>query len=328
MGMKKNTNSKIFIGSNTKFLELTLKKCIADSKEDYCKDIESRVQAFILDQTHYSTFTVWFFTSFFQKHVLVLDMASGRIDESQLSSDEEKEVFASFTIKGIEKMQQAHQARQEQNLLRNVDDDRKDFFNLRSQERGSDSDVELYASDEEEESDESNNEESATEESQPNALQWSSTLQQIKVKQFSIHHGPTRDLGKKCNCQRFLQCTYRRCLHWWNCPINSCISSFKRRSNVHNNPSRNFSLSRAEHSHWNPWTSSAGNVLGFWQVYWSWSLQKNNPKVPLHDSGEIFTSCRLDCRRPKQSPLQSLLPYNSLGAEVCQIKEQICIWIC
>ena len=58
MGMKKNTNSKIFIKSNTKFLELTLKKCIADSKEDYCKDIESRVQAFIWDQTHYSTFTV------------------------------------------------------------------------------------------------------------------------------------------------------------------------------------------------------------------------------------------------------------------------------
>ena len=124
-------------------------------------------------------------------------MASGRIDESQLSSDEEQEVFAGFTIKGIEKMQQAHQAWQEQNLLHNVDNDRKDFFNLRSQERGSDSDVELYASDEEEESDESSNEESATEESQPNALQWSSTLQQINVKQFSIHHGPTRDLRKK-----------------------------------------------------------------------------------------------------------------------------------
>ena len=41
------------------------------------------------------------------------------------------------------------------------------------------------------------NEESATEESQPSALQWSSTLQQINVKQFSIHHGPTRDLRKK-----------------------------------------------------------------------------------------------------------------------------------
>ena len=49
-----------------------------------------------------------------------------------------------------------------------------DFFNLRSQERGSDSDVELYASEEEEESDASSDEESATEESRPNALQWSS----------------------------------------------------------------------------------------------------------------------------------------------------------
>ena len=50
----------------------------------------------------------------------------------------------------------------------------EDFFDLWLQERGSDSDVELYASEEEEESDESSNEESAAEESQPNALQWSS----------------------------------------------------------------------------------------------------------------------------------------------------------
>ena len=50
----------------------------------------------------------------------------------------------------------------------------EDFFDLRSQERGSDSDVELYASEEEEESDESSDEESAAEESRPNALQCSS----------------------------------------------------------------------------------------------------------------------------------------------------------
>ena len=50
----------------------------------------------------------------------------------------------------------------------------EDFFDLWLQERGSDSDVELYASEEQEESDESSNEESAAQESQPNALQWSS----------------------------------------------------------------------------------------------------------------------------------------------------------
>ena len=72
------------------------------------------------------------------------------------------------------KKRQARQAQHEQNLLRNVDDEMEDFFDLRSQERGSDSDVELYASEEEEESDASSDEESAAEESRPNALQWSS----------------------------------------------------------------------------------------------------------------------------------------------------------
>lgn len=72
------------------------------------------------------------------------------------------------------KNRQARQAQHEQNLLRNVDDEMEDFFDLRSQERGSDSDVELYASEEEEGSDESSDEESAAEESRPNALQWSS----------------------------------------------------------------------------------------------------------------------------------------------------------
>ena len=73
-------------------------------------------------------------------------------------------------------MRQARKARLEQNSVRNVDDEIEDFYDLRSQERGSDYDVELYASEEEEESDESCDEESATEESRPNTLQWSNTL--------------------------------------------------------------------------------------------------------------------------------------------------------
>ena len=129
-------------------------------------------------------------------------MASGRIDESQFSSDEEQEVFAGFTIKEIEKMRQARQARLEQNLVRNVDE-MEDLYDLRSQERGSDSDVELYASEEEEESDESCDEESASEESRPNTLQWSSTLRQIDIEQFSISHGPTRDLGENATAKDF-----------------------------------------------------------------------------------------------------------------------------
>lgn len=131
-------------------------------------------------------------------------MASGRIDESQNSSDEEQVVFAGFTIEEIGNIRQARQTRQEQNLLRDVDSEIEDFFELRSQERGSNSDVELYASGEEEESDvETSDEESAPEENPPNALQWSSTLREINVRQFSIRHGPTSDLGDNATAKDF-----------------------------------------------------------------------------------------------------------------------------
>ena len=73
-------------------------------------------------------------------------------------------------------MRKACHTQREQNLLRNVDDKMEDSFDPWSQERGSDSNVELYASEEEEESDKSSDEESTAEESQPNALRWSSTL--------------------------------------------------------------------------------------------------------------------------------------------------------
>ena len=43
------------------------------------------------------------FSRIFQKTVLILDMASGRIDESRFSSDEEQEVFAGFTSKKLRK---------------------------------------------------------------------------------------------------------------------------------------------------------------------------------------------------------------------------------
>ena len=82
----------------------------------------------------------------------------------------------------------------------------EDFFNLESQERGSHSNVEPYTceEEEEEESKKSNNEKFPAEESQPNALQWSSTLQQSNVEQLSISC-PDQRSRRKCNCQRFLQ---------------------------------------------------------------------------------------------------------------------------
>lgn len=62
-------------------------------------------------------------------------MASGRIDESQVSFDEEQEVFAGFAIEEIGDILQARQTWQEQNLLRNVDGKIEEFFNLRQQGR-------------------------------------------------------------------------------------------------------------------------------------------------------------------------------------------------
>ena len=76
-----------------------------------------------------------------------------------------------------------------------MDSEVEDFFDLRPQERGSNSDVELYASGEEEGDVETSDEESAPEDNPPNALQWSSTLREINVQQFSVRHGPTSDLG-------------------------------------------------------------------------------------------------------------------------------------
>ena len=78
----------------------------------------------------------------------------------------------------------------------------EDSLDLPSQEKGSNSNVEVYAK-EEEESNKSSNKESAAEKSQPNALQWSSTLREINVEWFSIYHGLTRDLGDNATAKDF-----------------------------------------------------------------------------------------------------------------------------
>ena len=72
-------------------------------------------------------------------------------------------------------------------------------------ESGTNSDVEIFASgdeDDEEEDDESNK--SADEDAPPGALQWSNTLSNIIVEEFSVHHGPTKDLGGQATSKDFL----------------------------------------------------------------------------------------------------------------------------
>ena len=48
-----------------------------------------------------------------------------------------------------------------------------------------------------------------------------------------------------------------------------------------------FSVPWAEYSRWNTSTSSGGNVLGMTSFVVG-KLQENDPKAPLHDSGEII----------------------------------------
>ena len=71
------------------------------------------------------------FSQIFPQNVLGLDVISGRIYESQFLSDEEQEVFAGFTIKESNKMGQAHETRQEQNLLCNADGKMEDCSDQR-----------------------------------------------------------------------------------------------------------------------------------------------------------------------------------------------------
>ena len=69
-----------------------------------------------------------------------------------------------------------------------MDDQIEEFFNLQPQERGGDSDVELYAS-EEDDGDESGDEETLPNNSNdepPNAVQWSNNLSAVNVNDFSI----------------------------------------------------------------------------------------------------------------------------------------------
>lgn len=104
-------------------------------------------------------------------------MASGRIDESQFSSNEEQEVFAGFTIEEIDKIQQARQTQQEQNLLHNVDGKMEDSLDLPSQEKGSNSNVEVYAKEEEESNKSSNKARLPS----TNRKDYSSDLEQMKL---------------------------------------------------------------------------------------------------------------------------------------------------
>ena len=81
-------------------------------------------------------------------------MASGRSNEFLGSSDEE-DFFAGFTVKEIGQMRQDHQRWWEQESLRDVDEEIEALIDQEPQESPSNSDVEVFADDGDEESSES-----------------------------------------------------------------------------------------------------------------------------------------------------------------------------
>ena len=133
-------------------------------------------------------------------------MASGRSDDFPGSSDEE-DFFAGFTVEEIGQMRQDRQRWREQELLRDVDEEIDALIDQEPQESVSNSDVEVFADDGDEESGESSDEETASnadsDDAPPNPLQWSNTLGGINVEEFSVSHGPSRDLRDNATAKDF-----------------------------------------------------------------------------------------------------------------------------
>ena len=133
-------------------------------------------------------------------------MASGQSDELPSSSDDEENFFAGFTVEEISHIRQDRKRRQEQDLLRNVDNEIEALIEQQAEENGNNSDIDAIADDDEGNSGEDSNEETAStasEEAASNRIQWSNTLHGINVEEFSIHHGPTKDLGDNANAKDF-----------------------------------------------------------------------------------------------------------------------------
>ena len=69
-------------------------------------------------------------------------MASGEFNNASLSSDEEEEIFAGFTVEEVSELRQRQ-------LEQDLREDVEEFMNLGAHKRGTYSDVELFASEDE-----------------------------------------------------------------------------------------------------------------------------------------------------------------------------------
>ena len=99
------------------------------------------------------------FGEFLNIHLSFFARLLVNVNNAPLSSDKEEEIFASFSVEDVAELQQRRQRRLEQDLLEDVDREIEEFMDLGAHKRGTDSDVELFGSEdkgkEEEESDDS-----------------------------------------------------------------------------------------------------------------------------------------------------------------------------
>ena len=88
-----------------------------------------------------------------------------------------------------------------------MDEEIDALIDQQPQESASNSDVEVFADDGDEESGESSDEETVSnvdsEDTPPNPLWWSNTLSEVNVEEFSVRHGPSRNLGDNVTAKDF-----------------------------------------------------------------------------------------------------------------------------
>ena len=106
-------------------------------------------------------------------------MVSGQCNNTPLSSDEEEEIFAGFSVEDVTELRQRRQRQLEQDLLEDVDREIEEFMDLRAHERGTDSDVELFGNEDEGEEEEESDD--SADETEDVPFRWSNVLGEIDI---------------------------------------------------------------------------------------------------------------------------------------------------
>ena len=105
-----------------------------------------------------------------------------------VSSEEEGEVFAGFTIEEVAHLQVNQQRRDVEQIFGNSDEEEEEFLGFERHANADNSDIEVFACDDNE------SDEETPPENEEISVEWSSNLHEINVEEFRLPHGPTVDL--------------------------------------------------------------------------------------------------------------------------------------